>query len=404
MTRMTTPRRFRNIVVVGGSLAGVGAAERLRALGYEDDLTVLEQESCEPYERYPLSKEFLAGATGGVLAVRSSNAEIGLLTGVRAVGLDLSRRSIQLGDGRTLPFDGLVVATGARPRTPASGSPNGAVRWLRTLSDARALRADLDARPARTVIVGGGLIGSEVASAVAERGLPVTLIARGRVPLAESVGEPVARHLLRRHRQRGVRVLTERQAVGVRRERGEVTEVLVDDSSRLPADLVVWATGTVPNVEWLAGSGLPISDGVRCEPTSFVVGQSRVVAAGDVVRTTYPGPGGHARRFEIWRLCVDQAALAAENLLLGPESSRALATEPGFGTTIHGERIRVSGYPGAADECHPIWGSLEAGRCVLVLRRRRAYVGAVAVNATERLTKWLAQRSAGSIQPSDCLV
>lgn len=389
------PSRHDRIVVAGGSLAGIHAARELRRRGHAGRLTVVEPELGEPYERYPLSKDFLDPGTSATgLPLRTAGLDVEWLRGCRVVGLDLAQRHVATDDGRELRYDGLVIATGARARTPFDR----AALSLRTLADAAKLRTALDRRPKAVVVLGGGLIGSEVASAVADHGLPVTLVSGRRTPLRSAVGEIVARQLLDRRRRHGVRVVP-RRARSVRGDPHGDREVRLDDGTTVRADLVVAAMGTMPNADWLSGSGLDVRDGLRCTPTLFAAGRPDVVAAGDVVRMSYPVAGGLVARVEHWRHSMEQARLAAANLLAGPERARTYAVDPGFSTRLHGHDVLVSGFPHIADDSRTVWGSLADGPCVVVLGRGGWYVGAVSVDATARLLDLLRRLPAVCARP-----
>ena len=184
------------IVIVGASLAGLRTAEGLRAGGHRGPLTIIGDEAQEPYDRPPLSKQVLlglapAGGTGLPRLTRLDGVE--WLLGVPAVGLDREERHVALGDGRTVPYDRLVVATGVRARpwpVAEEGALEGVVA-VRTSEDARHLRELLDARPDRVVVIGGGFTGSEVASVCRQLGLPVTLVEQGSTPLGGALGDVV---------------------------------------------------------------------------------------------------------------------------------------------------------------------------------------------------------------------
>jgi NADPH-dependent 2,4-dienoyl-CoA reductase/sulfur reductase-like enzyme len=145
------------------------------------------------------------------------------------------------------------------------------------------------------------------------------------------------------------------------------------------------ATGTQPNLEWLQGSGLTLSDGLVCGPTLHALGTPGIVGAGDVVRTPHPLLDGQLVRVEHWASTRDQAALAAANLLAGPELARHLSAVPEFGTTIHGARIRCVGFPQMADSSRTLWGSVESGQALVALGRGARLVGVISLNAHGRL-------------------
>jgi len=377
---------MRRIVVVGGSLAGHRAARTLRNLGYDASLTVVGAEPHPPYDRFPLSKGYLTGHTDRrALDLAEGPDDVEWLVGKRAARLDLAGRTVVLRSGSALPFDGLVVASGAEARDAAQVRGLRGALALRTVEDAEALRAELSGRPVRVVVVGGGLIGAEVAATAVRFGHPTTLVDPAEVPTERSVGRVVAQHLLQLHQAAGIRVLRGRTR-GLDERQGRVTGVVLEDGSHLPAEIVVMATGTTPNVDWLQGNGLRLEGGLHCRATLHAVGSDIVVGAGDVVRTSHPLLPEPVR-LEHWASTLDQADLAARNLLGGPHQAPALEALPTFGTTIHRARIRVVGFAQGTTETRVLWGSVESGKALLALGRAGDLVGVVSLNAHKRLPR-----------------
>lgn len=381
---------MRRIVIVGASLAGHHTASTLRRLGYDGAITIIGQEPHAPYDRYPLSKGFLTGqTTRAQLDLNPIGPEVDWRLGQTATALDLVQRRLTV-DGRAqVQFDGLVIATGVRPRALQRTPSLAGAFVLRTVEDAAALREVLAAEQHRVVVVGGGLIGAEVASVAAEAGHDTTLVHSGPLPMSSSVGTLLARHLLRLHHSAGVRVECETRVLGLGREHDRVANVQLVNGRRLPADTVVLATGTVPNIEWLKGSGIRTANGVLCGSTLHTRGTRRVVAAGDVARVPHVLLGGQSVRLEHWASVRHQAELAATNLLAGPQGWRPWTEIPTFGTTIHGEYLRCVGFPSQADRSHLVWGSLKAGSAGICLSRRGRVIAAIAVNAEERISPLL---------------
>ena len=387
---------MRKVVVVGGSLAGHRTAQALRALGYDGQLVVVGDERHRPYDRYPLSKAFLARQVDDAeLALCDPSPDVVWLCGEPAARLDLAGRRVILGDRTALGFDGLVVASGARPRDVAFVEGVEGAFVMRTLEDARAFRSSLESRARRVVVVGGGLIGAEVAAHAVHHGHHTTMIDPSDLPTARAVGRPVAEHLRRLHEVAGVhlRHLTRVRTLDVRA--GAVAGVVLDDGSRLPADVVMMATGTTPNVEWLRGSGLPLSGGLECGPTLHARGSDCVVGVGDVVRAPQVLLDGESPRVEHWASTLAHADLAAANLLVGPGEARPLTTLPTFGTTIHGARVRAVGFPQVADRSRVVWGAVETGQALVVLARGSQVVAVVSLDAHERLPSVVSQLRPG---------
>jgi len=388
---------MRRIVVVGGSLAGHRAALALRGLGFDGQLTVIGSESHRPYDRFPLSKAFLTRLMDRAgLSIDGAPADVVWRLGETATGLDLAGRQVILGDRTALRFDGLVVASGARARDVALVEPVRGAFVLRTVDDADGFRDLLESGTRRVVVVGGGLIGAEVAADAVARGHHTTMIDPSDLPTARAVGRPVAEHLQRLHRAAGVHVLSRTRTRGLDVRAGAVTGVVLEDGSRLPADVVMMATGTTPNVEWLEGSGLPVSGGLECGPTLHARGSDCVVGVGDVVRAPQALLGGESPRVEHWASTVDHADLAAANLLAGPGEARPLTALPTFGTTIHGARIRAVGFPQVADHSRVVWGSVETGSALVAMGQGRQLVAVVSLDAHERLASLASQLHPGS--------
>ena len=261
---------MRRIIVVGGSLAGHQTARWLRVLGFEGELTVLGAEAHRPYDRYPLSKTYLAGDLDrNGLEIEPHDLDVRWRFGQAATGLDLAGRYVTINETDRAHFDGLVVATGSRPRVPFSVSGEVAgVFALRTVEDATALKDALSGARSRLVVVGGGLIGAEVASMATAAGHLATLVDSAPLPTSRALGVRVAEHLRTLHVANGVRLLTGSRVRALDVHGGQVGGVHLNTGLRLDADVVVLATGTQPNVEWLHGSGLDLSNGLSlpCHP------------------------------------------------------------------------------------------------------------------------------------------
>ncbi|WP_153533313.1 NAD(P)/FAD-dependent oxidoreductase [Actinomadura macrotermitis] len=357
-----------HIVIAGASLAGLRAAQTLRDEGFTGPLTLVGAEPHRPYNRPPLSKSVLTG-DDDVALPGGDEPEAAWLTGRRAVRLDAGARVLTLDDGAELRYDGLVIATGAQPRR----LPGDAL-VLRTLDDALALRAALARGPERVAIVGGGFIGGEVASTVRALGIPVTLIDSGELPMAGVIGATAARWLADHHRAHGVDLVT-----GARVTEVAGGAVLLADGRRVEAGLVVAAIGVVPATGWLDGSGVKIDDGVVTDAALFAEGASGIVAAGDVARWPHPVFGASVR-VEHWANANEQGALAARNLLHGPDAAEPYAEVPGLGTRVHGARVQWAGLPALADASEVAAGSVEEDRFAVAFTRNGVPVGAVGVS------------------------
>lgn len=342
-----------HIVVAGASLGGLRAAEQLRAAGWPGALTVVGDEPHMPYNRPPLSKEVLAGKTpfeALAFTPKAVAADVEWRLGTKVVAARLAERTVETDDGSVLPYDGLVVATGMRPRRLRCPGPLAGRHTVRTLTDARALRNALTRPGARVVVVGAGFIGCEVAATAAGLGASgVTVVDPLPLPMVGPLGELLAGALLKRHEERGVRF---ELGVSVAEFDGDdrVTGVVLGDGRVLPADVVVESVGSVANVEWLRGNGLDLADGVLTDEQLRVGGLPEVVAVGDVARFPNARYDGVARRVEHWSIPTDTARHAAKvlasHLMGAPGKSAAFAPLPTFWSDQHDFRLQSFGVPG----------------------------------------------------------
>ena len=302
-----------HIVIVGASLAGLSAARSLRAEGFAGRVTVVGEESHRPYDRPPLSKQYLG--SGEHTDLGSHDVEdIEWILGSAAVALDVAGRSVLLADGTSHGFDGLVIATGAAPRVIPEYEKGG-VYSIRTLDDANAFRTALETGSPRVVLIGAGFIGAEVASTCVERGLSVTVIERENMPFSRSLGAAVGAELNALYVSKGVDMRAGRSVARLLGDEA-VTGVELDDGSIIDADIVVLSVGVVPATGWLEGSGLPLDNGVVCDENLQVA--PGIVAAGDVAR--WPnGRLAEFRRVEHWEHAITSGEHAARTLLGKPD-------------------------------------------------------------------------------------
>jgi NADPH-dependent 2,4-dienoyl-CoA reductase/sulfur reductase-like enzyme len=388
------------VVVVGGSLAGLRAAEELRTQGYAGAIAVIGDELHRPYDRPPLSKQVLAGkqepeatalepATGTI-----DDLAIDWHLGERATGLDLGAREVLLGGGARLGFDGLVVATGATPRHLPGTDHLGGVHTLRTLDDSVAIRAAVLAAPRRIAVVGAGFIGAEVAATCRGLGVEVTLIEALPVPLERSVGPVLGSVIADVHRDHGVDV---RLGVGVVRIDGgdRVEQIVLTDGTELEVDLVVVGVGVAPNTEWLEASGLPIDNGVLCDETCLAV--PGVVAAGDVAR--WPNRRfGETMRVEHWDNAVEMGAHAARTLLADAAggTGEPYAPVPWFWSDQYDRKIQLAGRAAPDDEVAVVAGSVEERRFAALFGRGGRVVGVLGMNMAAKVMRWRPLVEAGA--------
>ena len=375
------------LVVVGASLAGLRAVEAARKAGYDGRITLIGAEDHLPYDRPPLSKEFLSpGAPAGHVPFRSRSEltddyGVDVLLGEPATGLDLDARTVHT-PGRRIPYHALIIATGARARELPVANGLAGVHVLRTLDDARSVRRALD-EGARTVVVGAGFIGSEVASAARRRGLRTTIVEALPTPLTRSVGPVLGPALAALHERNGTTLICG-QAVTAVEGAGRVERVHLADGTSIEADLVVAGIGAIPATEWLTGSGLPLDNGVVCDE-HLRAGHTGVYAAGDVARWHNPLFGG-AMRIEHWSNAAEQGARAARNALF-PTLAEPYRAVPYFWSDWYASRIQFVGIADA-DEHVVVSGDTAGGHFVALYRRGGTLTGALALNGQRHIMKY----------------
>jgi 3-phenylpropionate/trans-cinnamate dioxygenase ferredoxin reductase subunit len=307
--------------VVGGGPAAGAAARALAAAGA--DVVLLTAEDRPPYDRTVLSTEVLLRADAPVPEVWPATAEwrarIEVRTGTEVVGLDPDARTLTTSAGEPLTYAGVVLAPGAEPRrltVPGAGGPG--VHHLRDVTDARAIH-DALGRVRRLVVVGGGVIGLEVAASAATRGVDVEVVEAAQRVLGRGVPAPVAAWLADVHAGHGVRIRTGRHPDAVERAPdGNVTGVRLDDGTLLPADAVVVGIGIVPREHLARRAGLRCDDGIIVDGSGRT-SHPAVFAAGDAVRMRRPGDA-HGIRLESFSAAGRQGEVAA-HAMLGQDDS-----------------------------------------------------------------------------------
>jgi len=304
-------------VIVGASLAGATAAVTLRQEGADGTITLIGAEKEPPYERPPLSKAYLRGETPFETAlvrppVFYAEHEIETIFGCRAVRIDASGRVVELDDGRRVPFDWLLIATGGRNRRfSVSGADLDGNYTLRTVQDADRIRAETIAGR-RVVVVGMGFIGSEVAASLRQKDLEVVAIEPSKTPLARVLGEDVGQCLADLHRARGVQTVFEDTVVAFEGT-SRVERVLTKGGRRLDCDFVVAGIGIEPVVDVLDGSGVHVDNGVVVDEYCQT-NVSGIYAAGDVANHYHP-LFKRRIRVEHWQNAIKQGTAAARNML-----------------------------------------------------------------------------------------
>ncbi|MFJ9390467.1 NAD(P)/FAD-dependent oxidoreductase [Nocardioides sp. NPDC101246] len=377
---------MRNVVVVGAGLAGFRFAQDLRDAGYTESLTVVGDELDRPYDRPPLSKQLLSGAyTEEQCALAGDVADAIWKLGRRAARLDRDRHLVILDDGEEIPYDGLLIATGRRAREWPGVLPHAGVHMLRNLADTAAFRASIG-EAAKVVIIGAGFIGCEVAATLRNEGADVTVVGVSAYPMPV-MGPDVGARAIAIHEAHGVDF---RLGTGVAAVEGDetVTGVRLDSGEVLPATVVLIAVGSVPNSEWLEGSGLAVDGGVvSCDITCTVLDEAgrpvpEIMAAGDVAAWPHPHGRG-AVCIEHWSNARDMADLAARNLLVDvPDRApmAALASVPTFWSDQYNVKIKSAGYLRAADRWTVVSEDVEKPSLLVEGHRGDELVAAVGFN------------------------
>lgn len=377
------------VVVVGASLAGLRAAETLRTAGFTGSLTLVGDEPHLPYDRPPLSKQVLSGdwdAERAALRKAEQLEALGITwrLGTRAVGLRPDAQEVVLEGGEALPYDGLVIATGATPRRLPGQPDLPGIHLLRTLDHAQALHAEL-AEAAAVVVVGAGFIGAEAASTAHALGCQVTVVEAAPVPLERGLGVEMGAAVAGLHADSGVTLLTSAGVAGFEGTE-RVEGVRLTDGRVIPADVVVVGIGVAPATGWLEGSGLTLRDGVVCDAT-LAAGPPGVMAAGDVARWPHELFDGEEVRIEHWTNANEHGAVAAKNLLAlaAGEPATPYAGVPFFWSDQYGHRIQFLGRSSGADEVRVVRGSAEARRFVALYRRGERLWGALGLDEPKQL-------------------
>jgi len=395
--RLPLETPLRTIVVVGASLAGLSAIETLRKLGYGGRIVAIGAEDAPPYDRPPLSKQVLAGAAEAELTALRAPAALERLDvdwhlGRPAAGLDLGRRAVRLADGGRIPFDGLVIATGATARRLPVQPPLNGIHLLRTLDDCLRLRAAL-AGGGRVAVVGAGFIGAEVAATARKRGLEVDIVEALPVPLATSLGPAAGAWCAELHADEGVRLHCGVTVTGFRG--GDAVEaVRLSDDRELPADVVVVGAGVIPATGWLEGSGLELDNGVVCDEHCRTAATD-VVAAGDVARWYNP-LFAERMRIEHWTNAVEQGEAAARNLVLPAGDRRPYGPVPYFWSDQYDVKIQFCGRARPDDDVQVVHGSPAERDFVAAFVRHGRLVGALAFNCGREFAPYqrmIAQRA-----------
>jgi 3-phenylpropionate/trans-cinnamate dioxygenase ferredoxin reductase subunit len=373
---------MRTVTVVGASLAGLSAARALRAQEFAGRIIVVGEETHEPYDRPPLSKDFLAGESPDIALTTADDKllDIHWRLGCRAARLDTSDRAVVLDTGERIHTDAVVVATGARAR-----SLPGDVHTLRTLDDAIALKKAFESQ-GTVVVIGAGFIGAEVASTARKLGLDVTVVETLPTPMAGPLGTEMGQICAALHSRNGVRLIT-----GVAVESLAANTVRLADGRELRADVIVAGIGAIPNVEWLAGSGLATNGGVHTD-SRCATSIPAVVAVGDCA-SSFNEHAQAAIRLEHWTNALQQPRTAAATLLGRTSVRAARFSVPYFWSDQYGSRLQFAGHRRDGDRVEIVEGDPDSS-FVAVYRRAERPVAVLAKDEPRAFGRWRRELSA----------
>ena len=381
------------VAIVGAGLGGLRAAETLRAAGYAGAITVVGDEEYLPYNRPPLSKEALAGGIDVAsleFRRKPSVDDVRWLLGTPVVGSDLAARTVTLSDGTVLAFDGLVAASGIRPRRlPIPGPVDGRFA-LRTAADALAVREYLTPG-AVVIIMGAGFIGCEAAATAIKLGCTVHVVALDEEPMIRPLGAELGAAMRRRHEARGVHFHLG-QTIDSFAGADRVRSVSLSDGTELPAAIVIEAVGSVANTEWLRGNDLDLSDGLLTDSSMQVhTALAPLVAVGDLARHPNGHFGGVPRRIEHWNIPTETAKRAGPTLaaiLRGEEPDRSpFLAMPAFWSDQYEFTLQSFGMPGIADRVEVVSGTVDEP-CIVEYSDASGLVGVVGVDRTAEVAPY----------------
>lgn len=378
------------IVIVGGSLAGLRAAQAMRKEGESGEIVVIGAEPHLPYTRPPLSKGVLAGAESPESTdLGGGDLDVTWRLGIRASGLDRAAREVLLDDGERVPYRRLLIATGSRPRPwPGAGGDLDGVATLRSLADALELRSRLE-HASRLITIGAGFIGCEVAATARQRGLDVAIVDIAPLPMTV-FGEELGAWVAQEHRKRGVEL---HLGVGVEAIEGvgRVEAVRLADGARVEGDLALVALGAVPDVDWLEDSGIALSTGVLCDATLTSVSDPDVLAAGDACAWPHPMTDGQPLRVEHWTNAVEQGRLAGRNLLREPHERTPYTAVPSMWSDQYDIRIQLAGLPVVGERAQILEADPEGSRLAAAWSRDGGIRAAATIAAPRRMV-WYRQQ------------
>ena len=392
----------KSVVIVGASMGGLRAAEALRNNGFTGRITMIGEEAHLPYNRPPLSKEVLAKeVTHEAVAfkLRTQVEDVTWHLGDSATSVDLDKKVVTTASDKSFEYDGLVIASGLRPRV--LDLPNGKIsgrHTVRTLDDAIGLRAEL-VPGAKVVVAGAGFIGCEVAATARGLGCEVTNVAIDPCPMIRPLGEQLAAELQRRHESHGVKFKLNH---GISDLTGteKISGVVLDNGEVIQADVLVEAISSHCNVEWLSGTHLDISNGVLADSALRAVttdGKSvdGVYVVGDLARFANPLFDSEPRRIEHWNIPTETGKRVGSVLsayLADAENFAELVATPfiplpSFWSDQYDMKIQGFGMPGLADRYELVAGVL-SDELVMGYFKGEILIGVVGIGMTSEVMKY----------------
>lgn len=385
-----------DVVVVGAGLGGLRAAESLRAAGFAGTITVVGDEPHLPYNRPPLSKEALAGGINVAdlqFRRKASVDDVVWRLGSGATACDLAAGTVTLADGSVLPFDGLVAASGIRPRRLPIPGPKQGRFLLRTAADAEQVREHL-VPGANVIIMGAGFIGCETAATATKLGATVHVVALDEQPMIRPLGAELGAGMRRRHEAHGVHFHLGHTIDHFDGD-DRVQAIALSDGTELPASIVIEAVGSVTNSEWLEGNDLDLSDGLLVDSAMQVATpRAAVVAVGDIARHPNALFGNVPRRIEHWNMPTETGRRAGPTLaalLAGQEPDRSPFTGmPSFWSDQYHHKLQSFGMPGIASRIEVVDGDVE-GPCIVEYHDASGLVGVVGIDRTQDLAPYRKQ-------------
>lgn len=369
------------LTIVGAGLAGHRAATAARRAGFDGQVTIVGDEVHRAYDRPPLSKQLLAGKMEHEeVFFKHDDLDVEWVLGSKAAALDVDAGKVTLENGDEVRYDAVILATGRRAREWPDLPELEGFYMLRGLDDATALRKV--AKPgAKAAIVGAGFIGCEVAATLRDLGLEdVSLIDIAPHPMP-ALGPEVGKRAITLHERNGVKLHMGTSVEGFEGSGGRVAAVALKDGTRIEADFVLIALGSVPNTEWLEGSGLEIVQGtVKVDDYTIANGTDNVAAAGDIALYPHPASPAEPVCIEHWSNARDMGALAAKNLLVSPEEREVFVAVPTFWSDQYDVKIKSVGLLKVADTWKVVEEDPEKTRLVVEAYRDDELVGAVVFN------------------------